>query len=257
MTLFDDGDLTRDAFLGGRLHLRQPRRGYRAAIDPVLLAAFCPALPGQRALDLGCGCATAALCLAARVPALDLHGLELQAAYAALARRNADENGIAMQVHEGDLRRPPPELRALSFDLVLCNPPFHRRDAASPAADAGRDQALREREAGLDEWVAAGLRRLAPGGVLALVHLTARLPQVLAALQGPAGAIEVLPLSARAGRPAERILVRARKGARAALTLHPPFTLHEGGAHDRDAESYTEFAQNVLRGGCGLLIGSG
>lgn len=254
MTPRDNADLTRDAFLGGRLHLWQPRHGYRAAIDPVLLAAFCPAAPGQRALDLGCGCAAAALCLATRVPGMDLHGLELQPDYAALARRNASENGVAMQVHEGDLRQPPAALRALSFDLVLINPPFHLQDGGSPATDAGRDRAFREGEAGLDDWMAAGLRRLAPGGVLALVHVTARLPQVLAALQGRAGAIEILPLSARAARPAERILVRARKGSRAALTLHPPFILHAGSAHVRDAESYTEAAQIVLRGGSGLLM---
>ena len=35
-----------DAFLGGRLTLRQPLDGYRAAIDPVLLAAAVMAAPG-------------------------------------------------------------------------------------------------------------------------------------------------------------------------------------------------------------------
>ena len=40
MTLiWADDDLTRDAFLGGRVTLLQPRRGYRAGTDPVLLAA--------------------------------------------------------------------------------------------------------------------------------------------------------------------------------------------------------------------------
>ena len=34
-----DTELTYDAFLGGKLHLWQPRRGYRAGVDPVLLAA--------------------------------------------------------------------------------------------------------------------------------------------------------------------------------------------------------------------------
>ena len=75
---FAEAELTRDAFLDGRLHLWQPRRGYRAATDPVLLAAFTPAKSGERVLELGCGAGAAALCLAVRVPGLDLHGLELQ-----------------------------------------------------------------------------------------------------------------------------------------------------------------------------------
>jgi len=60
-------DLTEDALLGQRVRLRQPRRGYRAAIDPVLLAAAVPARAGDRVLELGAGVGAAALCLAARV----------------------------------------------------------------------------------------------------------------------------------------------------------------------------------------------
>ena len=132
-------DLTHDAFLCGKLHLWQPRRGYRAATDPVLLAAACPALPGQSVLDLGCGVGAAALCLAARVPDLRLFGLEVQPDYAALAQRNAAENGIAMQVECGDLADMPPALR-IGFDHVIANPPYYPRGGThSPIA--GRDMA--------------------------------------------------------------------------------------------------------------------
>ena len=62
----DDG-ATEDRLLGGKVRLRQPRDGYRAAIDPVLLAASVPAKPGERVLDLGTGAGAAALCLMARV----------------------------------------------------------------------------------------------------------------------------------------------------------------------------------------------
>ena len=96
--IFPDDALTDDKFLMGRLRLLQPAQGYRAATDPVLLAAACPASAGQSVLDLGCGAGAAALCLAARVPGLALAGLELQPGYADLARRNAARNGIAMQV---------------------------------------------------------------------------------------------------------------------------------------------------------------
>jgi tRNA1Val (adenine37-N6)-methyltransferase len=253
VTGFAAADLSRDAFLDGRLTLWQPRRGYRAGIDPVFLAAFAPAQPGHRVLDLGCGVGAAALCLGARAPGLDLHGLELQPGYADLARRNAAANAVAFAVHEGDLRRPPAALRALSFDLVLVNPPYHPV-AATAADDSGRDRALREVEASLPDWIAAGLRRLAPGGTLVLIHLASRLADVLCGIGDRAGAIDVLPLAPRPGRPAERILVRARKGSRAPLSLHAPLTLHEGNPRDADGESYSPAAQAVLRAGSGLLI---
>ena len=77
---FEPSGLTDDAFLDGRVRLLQPKQGYRAATDPVLLAAAAAPKPGQTVLDLGCGVGAAAFCLAARASGLSLTGLELQPA---------------------------------------------------------------------------------------------------------------------------------------------------------------------------------
>ncbi|PCH69375.1 MAG: methyltransferase, partial [Rhodobacteraceae bacterium] len=66
MSGFAPGDLTWNAFLGGRVQLLQPQSGYRAGVDPVLLAAAVPGRAGQSVLELGCGAGAASLCLAAR-----------------------------------------------------------------------------------------------------------------------------------------------------------------------------------------------
>jgi len=243
--------LTCDGFLDGRLRLWQPRDGYRAATDPVFLAAFVPARAGDRVLDLGCGVGTAGFCLARRVPGLDLHGLELQADYAALARRNAEENGIPFTLHLGDVRAPPAALSGQSFDQVLANPPFHH-GGSLPAADAGRDRANREDGATLADWIGAGLGLLAPAGTCTMIHRYDRLPAVLAAL--PAGiAAEILPLAPRAGRPPKRVLLRltAAAGAAAAV-VRPPIVVHAGTLHARDGDGYSGAAQGVLRDGAAL-----
>jgi len=241
----DAEDLTEDSFLGGRLKVLQPRRGYRAATDPVLLAAAVPARAGQAVLELGCGAGVAALCLAVRVPGLSsLCGLELQQSYAALARRNAARNAIAVEIHEGDVAALPAGLRGREFDHVLANPPYHSPDAPA-ASDAGRDLALRE-SLPVAVWVDAGLRRLRTGGTLTVIHLAARLPQILGAIEGRASAT-VLPLQPRAGRAAGRVLVQARKGGRAPFGLLAPFVLHAGARHTVDADSFTPEAVAVLR----------
>ena len=59
----------------------------------------------------------------------------------------------------------------------------------------------------------------------------------------------MLPLAARPGRPALRVILRARKGGRAPFRLLAPLILHQGAAHDGDRESYTPQANAVLRDG--------
>ncbi|MEY4696452.1 MAG: hypothetical protein RIT14_880 [Pseudomonadota bacterium] len=241
---FAETDLTDDKFLMGRLRLLQPARGYRAATDPVLLAAACPAEPGQSVLDLGCGAGAAALCLAARVPDLALAGLELQPAYADLARRNAARNGIAMEVAEGDLVHMPRALRR-GFDHVIANPPYYAA-AGSPSPLPARDRALRVGTP-IADWIAAAATRLSPGGWLTMIFATPCLPEALASLPPKLGSALVLPLAPRQGREAPRLILRARKGGRAPFRLLPAFVLHAGPTHDGDRESYTPAANAVLR----------
>jgi tRNA1(Val) A37 N6-methylase TrmN6 len=239
-------DLTEDRLLGGRVRLTQPADGYRAATDPVLLAAACPARGGDLVIDLGCGAGAAALCLAARAPGLRLHGLEIQPAYAALARLNAAANGAALTVHEGDVAAPPPDFRALTADCVLMNPPFFDADA-TPSPGPGRDAARREGAAGVAVWIDAGLRRLRQGGRLAVIHRAEALPRILSALAGRAGDIAVLPLIPRVGRPAGRVIVTARKDSRAPFRLAAPLVLHAGDAHVADRDDFSPQATAVLR----------
>ena len=241
---FTPDQLSHDAFLCGRLHLWQPLKGYRAATDPVLLAAACPAKPGQTVLDLGCGAGAAALCLGLRVPGLQLYGLELQEPYATLARRNATENHLPLHVETGDLTAMPAALK-FGFDHVITNPPYYN-STGSPSPNAARDTALRA-ETPISLWIEAAARRLSPGGWLTLIAGADSLPEILSALAPRLGSAAVLPLAPRTGRPALRILLRARKTGRAAFRLLAPFVLHDGPAHDGDRESYTPKAQAILR----------
>lgn len=248
--VFSQDDLTDDAFLGGRLRLWQPITGYRAATDPVLLAASVAAKPGQSVLDLGCGAGTAALCLGTRIGSLTLSGLEVQPDYADLARRNAARNGLGLDVVDGNLTQMPAVLKR-DFDHVVANPPYYAKDgSASP--DAGRDTALRVATP-ISDWVAAGARRLRPGGWLTMIFAADCLPEVLAASTGRLGSLAVLPLAARVGQPGLRAILQGRKGGRRAFRLLAPFVLHEGGAHDADRDSYTPAAKAILRDGADLL----
>ena len=247
--MFADSDLTDDAFLGGRLQLWQPTHGYRAATDPVLLAAAVDARTGQSVLDLGCGAGTASLCLGARVAGLALTGLELQHDYADLARRNAVRNSQSYDVVEGDIRRIPDILKR-DFDHVMANPPYYA-SAGTPSPNNGRDLALRVNTP-IADWVECSARRLSPGGWYTMIMATDCVPEALTACAGILGSVAILPLVARVGQPGLRVILQARKGGRRAFRLLAPFVLHGGDAHDSDRDSYTPVAKGILRDGAAL-----
>ncbi|MEL7213641.1 MAG: methyltransferase [Pseudomonadota bacterium] len=239
-------NLTRDAFLGGRVQALQPEKGFRSGMDAVLMAAAVPAQEGQAVLELGCGAGVASLCLKARV-AVEVTGLERQAEYVALAQQNG------LHTMHGDLAHMPDLLRQQSFDHVMANPPYYRASDRSAARDAGREAALSE-ETPLFAWVDAAIRRLKPKGYLTMIQNADRLPDLLSSMDARLGAIRVLPLAPRAGRDAHLVLVQARKGGRTPFVLRPPLILHEGDKHTQDGESYRPDVRGILRDGAALPI---
>lgn len=249
----DCPDLTRDGFLGGQLTVHQPARGYRAGIDPVLLAASVPARAGESVLELGIGTGVASLCMAARVPGLALTGLELQPEYADLARRNGRENGVEIEVLTGDLTRMPAALKARRFDHVIANPPYYRAQDRARAADPGREAALAG-DAPLGVWIDAAARRLAPRGTATFIQRADRAPELLAAMATRLGSLRVQILYPRPGRVANLVVVSARQGGRAAPEFLPPVFLHDGATHRTDRPDYTPQIDAVLRSGAGLPL---
>jgi tRNA1(Val) A37 N6-methylase TrmN6 len=230
--------------------LRQPLAGYRAAIDPVFLAAAVTAEPGENLLDLGCGVGAAALCLLARVPGTQVTGIEIQADLARLAGENGRENGWAGRFLPlaGDVAQPPLRLAPGSFHHALCNPPQLAAGRARPATDPGRDLANREGAAGLGDWVSTALAMVRSKGTVTFIHRADRLDDLLAAFSGRAGELVVFPLWPGAGKPAKRVIVRARKDVATPLRLAAGLVLHQPDG------SFTPAAQAILREGRGLDI---
>lgn len=244
-------DETIDAFLGGKVMVRQPREGYRAGADAVLMAASVPARPGEDVLELGCGAGAAALSLCARVAGIRVMGVEVQPHYAALARANALANHADFTVHQADLAALPPDLRARSFDHVMMNPPYFRRDIGRPSPDQGRETAFGE-VTPLSVWIDTATRRLKQGGWLTIIHRACRLGDILTAMDDRLGSYRIRPLTPRTGRDALTVIVQARKGGRAPMRLLSPLVMHEGDRHPGDTAHFTPLARAILQHGAAL-----
>lgn len=238
-------EVTEDAFLGGRMRLRQPRRGHRAGHDAMLLAAATPAQTGQRVVEFGAGVGAAGLALATRIGSLDLVLVEIDEALAELARVNVALNGLNARVLVLDIAARADAFAAAglapdSADIVLMNPPFNvaSRFRSSPDKQAAHIAA----DDTLVQWVHAARRILRPGGVVTLIWRADGLADVLAALGRGFGSIAIMPVHSTPAAPAIRIVVRAAKGGRAPMELFPPLLLNN------EAGDSTPEARAILEG---------
>ncbi len=252
MTMPDDGGMpvSEDSLLGGRVCLRQPIDGARASIDPVFLAASVPVEPGHLVLDIGCGTGAAMLCVATREPQCRVAGIERQRELVRIAGDNIILNGMASRasVMVGDLLQPPPRISAGAFDHVIANPPYLERARANETLNPGRAEATIEGDAELGDWVRFALTMAKSKGTVTFIHRADRIDAVLGQIAGRAGEVVVFPLWPGQGRPASRILVRARKQVAAPARLAVGLVLHEADGR------FSPAAEAVLRGGEALAL---
>ena len=255
-----DLETTEDAFLGGRVRVLQPRRGFRSGVDAVLLAAATPVREGRpaRVLDCGAGVGVVGLAVAARHALASVVLLEREPSLARLAGLNVARNGFEdrVRVAEVDLLGRAADIAAAglaahSFNHVLANPPYQVEGRGQRPAHPIRRWAREMEPGGLDRWLRFLARMLTPGGTATIIHRADALADVLAAMERRFGAIKVLPLHPREGEPAVRVLVEGTLASRAPLSIRAGLVLHEAQGH-----GYQGQVARVLAGEAGIAMGN-
>jgi tRNA1(Val) A37 N6-methylase TrmN6 len=249
-------DITEDALLGGRIRIRQPKRGYRVNVDTLLLAATLPAArlrAGMRVAELCCGVGAALLAVAAQRNCdheIEFVGIERDPAYVALARENAVLNGLAdrVEIIEADALDPAADLGV--FDIVFFNPPYDADGEGRPPSEDRRAAYIADRP--IEDWIKVWSNRMAAQSQLTLIHRAHKLREILSALEGRLGGVEIFPIRPYANEKASRVIVRAWKGSRAPLRLFAGLDLHPA---DDAKEKYTPEAEAILRGDAHIHFG--
>jgi len=233
-------ETTHDRLLGGRLLVKQYKKAYRIAIDPILLAASISPCPGQYVLDLGCGVGGASLCLAARIPGLHILGLEKEESFIHLALENIQINSFqdTIELIRHDLKAPLPFMK--KFDWVMANPPYLKQRDHSPSPYPLRQAANSEGEASLSDWIKGASFAAKEGGSIAFIHRWDRGNELIKGFS-PLGEMRIAPLIAKEGQEPHRAIFLVKNGVGRDVTILSPVTLHYSNGN------YTPRIENVLR----------
>lgn len=231
-----------DDFLGGKVKLKQPKKGYRITSDSIYLAACINPKKGERILDVGAGTGAILSCLAARlgdeVQDLTLHGIEIQQELLALARENSIKE---IKYFQGDIMKNIDGCDANSYHHVISNPPYYDKGTATLSPYPSKATAHGSKMDDLKVWISRCLRMVRPKGYLTVVHRADRLDDILSVLTEKAGSIIIYPFRSKSEKEANRVIIRAQKDAKGLLSLKSGMIVHKSDGN------YSDAAENILR----------
>ena len=238
-----EGERIDDLMRSGRVII-QSEQEFCFSMDAVLIAHFPKLKKNARVIDLGTGTGVIPLLIADEVK--EICAIELNSRAADLARRNIELNGLSEKIFvvEGDYRRHRELFNAESFDLAIANPPYTPIKSGEANKISGIARARHEFTATLEDVVTAARYVLKFHGIFCMIHLAARLCEIVDALHRHQMEMKRLRIiQPKIGRDANLIMLEAVVGANAGnLKILPPLIVHN------DDGSYTDEIFSIYNG---------
>ncbi len=214
---------TVDPFMGGSLRLIQSKTGYRFSIDALLLSDFVTIKKNDTVVDLGTGCGVIPLSILKSKPAVHIYCVEIQPELAGQALRNARLNNLdhKMSVIIGDMRHLP--FPPCSANVVVCNPPYRKKESGRINPDRRRAIARHEIFASIDDIIKSARHLLGTKGRLSLIYPAERLGDLLSKLrQAGFEPKKIRIIYPDMNSNAKLVLMEAWAGGKSGLTVLPP-----------------------------------
>ncbi|MDR1551769.1 MAG: methyltransferase [Holosporaceae bacterium] len=234
-------EYTQDSILNGNIIIRQPTKGYRVAIDPIILASLVHQEPWQTILDVGCGVGTVSLILKWREPTVQVTALDIDSEMCTACCQNARINSLEINVINASIEEC---LSAVcgEFSQVVTNPPFFEKK--SSRVSEFKKMANFE-TVPLTDWIALCLKKVKNNGIFTIIHRASRLNDILYALKNSPfimGDIKIVPIFPKIGLAANRIVVIAKKSCKSETKIFQGIVVH-----NMDG-SYTISMEKILGG---------
>lgn len=226
------------------IKLIQKTSGLTFGTDAYLLAAFIKAQRNGSAAELGGGTGIISLLCATREKFKKIHCLEIQKDFADIIERNVALNGLngkVISVHS-DIRRIKSADIGCELDAVFSNPPYMKVGAGKRNEYDEKYIARHEVCGDIGDFCACAKRLLKHGGLFYCVWRPDRLTDLICAMrENGLEPKEMCFVHANTKCAPSMVLVKAKKGAAASVTVSEPLFLNL----DDDAKALTERAKKI------------
>lgn len=214
------------------------------SLDSVLLANFVTLNNKiNTIIDLGCGNAPIPLILSTKTDA-KIIGVEIQKDCFELAKKSVIYNNLTDKIEllNMDMKKLCDIYDINSIDVITCNPPYFKYlESSNLNDDEHKIIARHEKYITLEDIIIISKYLLKTNGVLAMVHRTERVVEIIKLLENNDFAVKKMQfVYPKVGKESNMVLIEARKCARDGLKLLPPLYVHN------DDGSYTKHVKEMF-----------
>jgi len=211
------------------LKILQKIKGFRFGMDSVLLADFVRLKPRETVADLGTGSAILPILLSQKETSARFHAFEWQAEIADMAARSVRYNNLEdrIKVHCTDLRNADQTVGRAGVQVVVCNPPYGKKDTIIPSQTETKRLSKHETSCEITDILRVSASILKNQGRLYMVFPSHRMLELFDGMR--LYRLEPKRLRMVCGKASKApylILVEAIKNAKPMLHWQPPLIVY-------------------------------
>ena len=201
-------EISIDNFLDGKIKIYQPRKGYRAGIDAILLASCVKVFKNCKILDIGSGTGIISFFIASKYKNVDIAGIEKNPKYCSLAMKSLKINKLKSKIKF--LNKDFKYVSDMQSDVIVSNPPWFRLNSTYKSCNFLLNDAKIE-SLKLDLWIDKVLKNLNLTGEYYTIFPYIRIKELINILRIHFKSVKVYPVSSFKSRKPDKAIVIAKK----------------------------------------------
>ena len=214
-----------DSFIGGKIKIYQPVKGYRAGLDAVLLASTVKTFDKCKLLDVGSGTGVISFCIAYRSNNIFITGIEKNFTYYSLSLKSKKINNLKSIINfsNTDLAY----VNNFQYDIVVSNPPWFLKGSTYESDNNLLNDAKIE-SLDLNIWIQKIYENLNSKGSYYTIFPYNRVDKIVRLLEHYFTLVNIYPISSFLDSAPNKAIIYAKKtGKNKLCKVHNRIIIHK------------------------------